>query len=152
MRTVTLRHLNRRTLTPQPHQPIFAGSELSISGSPASSLCRGTSLLPSVAALAVIGAYALNNSVFDVGVMAVFGFVGYVMRRQLIPMAPLVIILLLSHEMENSLIRSMIIFRGDLWRFVDLPIAFGLLALTLVLIGLSLFGTLRRRGVFQSSE
>lgn len=109
-------------------------------------------LLPSVAALAVIGAYAVNNSVFDVGVMAVFGFVGYVMRRQEIPMAPLVITLLLSHEMENSLIRSMIIFRGDLLRFADRPIALGLLALTLVLIGLSLLGTLRRKGVFQSNE
>lgn len=109
-------------------------------------------LLPSVAALAVIGAYAVNNSVFDVGVMAVFGFVGYVMRRQQIPMAPLVITLLLSHEMENSLIRSMIIFRGDLLGFFDRPIALGLLTLTLVLIGLSLFGTLRRRGVFQSGE
>jgi putative tricarboxylic transport membrane protein len=102
-------------------------------------------LLPSVVALAVIGAYAVNNSVFDVGVMAAFGFVGYVMRRQEIPMAPLVITLLLSHEMENSLIRTLIVFRGDLFGFADRPIALVLLALTFLLIGLSLYSTLRRK-------
>jgi putative tricarboxylic transport membrane protein len=102
-------------------------------------------LLPSVVALAVIGAYAVNNSVFDVGVMAAFGFVGYIMRRQEIPMAPLVITLLLSHEMENSLIRTLIVFRGDLLGFADRPIALVLLALTIFLIGLSLYSTLRRK-------
>ena len=96
----------------------------------------------------MVGAYAVNNSIFDVGVMAAFGFVGYIMRRTEIPMAPLVITLLLSHEMESSLIRSLIIFRGDLLRFVDRPIAFGLLAFTAVLIALTLFGIGRRRGRF----
>jgi putative tricarboxylic transport membrane protein len=109
-------------------------------------------LLPSVVALAVIGAYAVNNSIFDVGVMAVFGFVGYIMRRQEIPMAPLVITLLLSHEMENSLIRSLIIFRGDLLRFADRPIALGLLLFTLVLVALSLWSTLRRKSLIPKGE
>jgi len=102
-------------------------------------------LLPSVVALCVIGAYAVNNSIFDVGVMAVFGFVGYIMRRQEIPMAPLVITLLLSHEMENSLIRTLIVFRGSLLGFLDRPIALTLLVLTFVLIAFSLYGTLRHK-------
>lgn len=109
-------------------------------------------LFPSVAAIAVIGAYAVNNSIFDVGVMAVFGFVGYVMRRQEIPVAPLVITLLLSHEMENSLIRSLIIFRGDLLGFADRPIALGLLLFTFCLIGLSLWGSLRRKPLIPKGE
>lgn len=109
-------------------------------------------LLPSVAALAVVGSYAVNNSAFDVGVMAIFGFVGYVMRRQDIPMAPLVITLLLSHGMENSLIRSLIIFHGDLTGFLDRPIALGLLAFTVILIGLTVFGIGRRRSSLPKGE
>lgn len=109
-------------------------------------------LLPSVIALAVIGAYAVNNSVFDVGVMAVFGFVGYIMRRQQIPMAPLVITLLLSHEMENSLIRTLIVFRGNLLGFADRPIALVLLGLTLLMIGMSIYGTTRRKFVIPKEE
>jgi putative tricarboxylic transport membrane protein len=109
-------------------------------------------LLPAVAALAVVGAYAVNNSVFDVGVAAVFGLVGYVMRRLEIPMAPLVITLLLSHEMENSLIRSLIVFRGDIFGFLDRPLALGLLLLTAAVIGLSLVGTLRRRRLLPVGE
>lgn len=102
-------------------------------------------LLPSVVALCVIGAYAVNNSIFDVGVMAAFGFVGYIMRRQEIPMAPLVITLLLSHEMENSLIRTLIVFKGNLLGFADRPIALTLLVLTFALIAFSLYGTLRHK-------
>jgi putative tricarboxylic transport membrane protein len=109
-------------------------------------------LFPSVAAIAVVGAYAVNNSVFDVGVMAVFGFVGYIMRRQEIPMAPLVITLLLSHEMENSLIRSLIIFRGDLLGFVNRPIALGLLLFTFVLVGLSIWSSLRHKPLIPKGE
>lgn len=109
-------------------------------------------LYPSVAALAVVGAYAVNNSIFDVGVMAVFGFIGYVMRRQAIPVAPLVITLLLSHEMENSLIRSLIIFRGDLLGFADRPIALGLLLFTFFLIGLSLWGSIRHKPIIPKGE
>jgi putative tricarboxylic transport membrane protein len=109
-------------------------------------------LLPSVAALAVVGAYAVNNSIFDVGLMAIFGFVGYIMRRQEIPMAPLVITLLLAHEMETSLIRSLIIFRGDLLGFAGRPIALGLLLVTLFLVALSVVGTIRRKAMIPSGE
>jgi putative tricarboxylic transport membrane protein len=94
----------------------------------------------------------VNNSIFDVGVMAVFGFIGYVMRRQAIPVAPLVITLLLSHEMENSLIRSLIIFRGDLLGFADRPIALGLLLFTFFLIGLSLWGSIRHKPIIPKGE
>lgn len=104
-------------------------------------------LLPSVLALAVVGAYAVNNSIFDVGVMAAFGLVGYLMRRLDIPMSPLVITLLLSHEMESSLIRSLIMFRGNLLGFVDRPIALALLLFTALIIVLALTARLRRGGM-----
>lgn len=103
-------------------------------------------LLPSVMAFAVIGAYAVHNSVFDVAVMAVFGFIGYGMRRLEIPMAPLVITLLLSHDMESSLIRSLIIFRGDFTGFLERPIAAGLLLLTAIVIVLTVVSAWRRSG------
>jgi putative tricarboxylic transport membrane protein len=108
-------------------------------------------LLPSVLALAVVGAYAVHNSIFDVGVMAVFGLVGYLMRRMEIPMAPLVIMLLLSHEMESNLIRSLIMFEGNLLGFAGRPIAAGLLLLTALLIVLSATARFRRRGVLARS-
>jgi putative tricarboxylic transport membrane protein len=108
-------------------------------------------LLPSVLALAVVGAYAVHNSIFDVGVMAVFGLVGYVMRRMEIPMAPLVITLLLSHEMESSLIRSLIIFEGSFLGFFQRPIALGLIIFTALVMVMSATARLRRRGVVAKS-
>jgi putative tricarboxylic transport membrane protein len=106
-------------------------------------------LLPSVLALAVVGAYAVHNSVFDVGVMAVFGLVGYVMRRMEIPMAPLVITLLLSHDMESNLIRSLIIFEGSAFGFLQRPIALGLLLFTAFVIVMSASAALRRRSMLR---
>lgn len=104
-------------------------------------------LLPAVAAVAVVGAYAVNNSIFDVGIMAVFGLVGYVMRRLAIPMSPLVITLLLSHEMENSLIRSLIVFRGDVTGFFGRPLALGLLLVTAAFILMAVIGAIRNRRI-----
>ena len=39
-------------------------------------------LLPVVAILCIIGAYAINSSVFDILIMAIFGLIGFVMRRK----------------------------------------------------------------------
>ena len=77
----------------------------------------------------VIGAYSLENSLFDVGAMLGWGFVGYAFRKLDIPLAPMVLTLILGPLMERGLRQSLEISRGDFTVFFTRPISAVLLAI-----------------------
>ncbi len=83
-------------------------------------------LFPSVMVLCVYGCYAVNNNIFDVGVMFVMGWLGFVMLRKGIPAAPFLIAFILGPLLEDNFRQSMlmsgssplILFRGPItWFF-----------------------------------
>jgi putative tricarboxylic transport membrane protein len=103
-------------------------------------------LWPAVFVLSVIGAYAPNQSMDEVWVAIVFGFIGFLMRRYGFALAPLVIGLVLGRLVEETLKQSLLIFDQDWAGFLGRPIALSLLAITLVLlIGPQLLALARRR-------
>ena len=84
-------------------------------------LCAGTLLF------CVVGAYSLKGTVFDVGVMLVFGVIGYLLRKLGFPLAPAVMALILGPLMEKSLRTSLEISGGDFGIFLARPISATLL-------------------------
>ncbi|GLT09140.1 tripartite tricarboxylate transporter permease [Sulfitobacter sp. PR48] len=83
-------------------------------------------LFPGVLVLCIYGVFAVNNNIFDVGVMFVMGWVGYVMLRNDIPAAPFLIAFILGPLLENNFRQAMlmsgnspeILFRGPItWFF-----------------------------------
>lgn len=99
---------------------------------------RPAILMPLVLILCMVGAYAVNNSFFDVWVMMGAGILGFLMERHGYAPAPLVLGLVLGNMMESSLRRSMIIFEGDWLGFFHRPISGTVLAVTLLVIILPL--------------
>lgn len=89
-------------------------------------------LLTIVLAMCVIGAYSINNSVFDIGVMLVFGIVGYAFKKLDIPTAPLVLTFVLGPLMERGLRQSLEMSNGDFSILFTRPLSASLLALALV--------------------
>jgi len=77
----------------------------------------------------VIGAFAINNSFFDVYLMILFGILGYLMDKVQVPVAPLVVGLILGQMLDVSLHQSLIISGGSWWIFFQSPLAVILLAL-----------------------
>lgn len=63
-------------------------------------------LLPIVAVLSVIGAYAVNNSLFDVLVMIIIGFIGFLLKKNNYPIAPIVLALVLGDMMDPNFRRA----------------------------------------------
>ena len=88
-------------------------------------------LAPLILVFVIIGAYSVNNSVFDVGVTIAFGLLGYVIRKFNFEPAPLVLAMILGPQLEGSLRRSLIYSRGDLMVFFERPIAAALVTLAL---------------------
>ena len=99
---------------------------------------RPAILMPLVLILCMVGAYAVNNSFFDIWVMMGAGILGFLMERHGYEPAPLVLGLVLGNMMESSLRRSMIIFEGDWLGFFHRPISGTVLVLTLLVIILPL--------------
>ena len=74
-------------------------------------------------ALTTVGAFAIRNSVFDVGVLLVSGVIGYFLVKCKVPVAPLILGLVLGDIVENNLIRSLILSDGNWFTFFSRPIS-----------------------------
>ncbi|MEM8651836.1 MAG: tripartite tricarboxylate transporter permease [Pseudomonadota bacterium] len=98
-------------------------------------------LYPIVFVLCVFGAYAVNNTLFDVLVMLCMGVVGYIMLRLDVPVAPFLIAFVLGPLLEDNFRQSILIGDGDNSIFVRGPITIVFWCLTL----LSLFVLIRAR-------
>lgn len=87
-------------------------------------------LLPAVLVLCVYGVYAVNNSVFDVLVMFVMGWVGYGMMRLNFPAAPFLIAFILGPLLEDNFRQAMLMGQGNLAILVRSPITWVFWTLT----------------------
>ena len=91
-------------------------------------------LYPGILLFCILGAYSLNQSVFDVSIMVLFGVFGYVFRKLDWPLAPAVLALILGPMMERSLRTSLEMSAGDLSIFFQRPISAGLLILAAIIL------------------
>ena len=89
-------------------------------------------LMPMILLFCVVGSYAINNSVFDVGVMLAFGLLAYVMEENGFPVAPAILGVVLGGMLEENFISSMIKSDGRLLGFFERPIAAGLGIVTIL--------------------
>ena len=89
-------------------------------------------LMPVVFVLCVIGSYAIQARLFDVGVMVVFGFIGYYMREMDYPIAPMVLGIILGNILDKNLIRSLIISEGNPLYFFESPISIIIAGVTFI--------------------
>ncbi len=90
-------------------------------------------LFPVLLLFCFIGAYVVNHSYFDVGVMLATGLLGYWMRRNALEPAPLILAFVLGPMLEENLRRTLIISEGSFGIFLDRPIALAFLALAVLL-------------------
>ncbi|HET7876303.1 MAG TPA: tripartite tricarboxylate transporter permease [Methylomirabilota bacterium] len=89
-------------------------------------------LLPGILIFCIVGAYAINNSFFDVGVMLAMGIVGYVFEANGIPVAPVVLGLVLGPIVEQNFMVSMIKTQWDVTQFFTRPASAILGGLTVI--------------------
>jgi putative tricarboxylic transport membrane protein len=71
-------------------------------------------IYPLILGVSVVGVYSEGSSMFDLGLLALFGLLGYVMRKLDYPTAPLVLGLVLGAPMERALRQSLMMSQGSL--------------------------------------
>lgn len=110
-------------------------------------------LWPCVFIFSIVGAYALDQSMFDVWVALAAGIIGYFMRLFGFSVVPLAIGLILGGMLEERFGQSMVMLDEQWWLLPTRPLTLFFLVLTaLALFGPSLWGRLfKQRKPLKSS-
>ncbi len=93
--------------------------------------------LPLITILCLLGSFSVRNSMSDLTITVLAGFVGVLFRYFGVPLAPLVIGLVLGNQFESSLRQAVMFKHGEIYRFfTEHPIALFLFIVTaLMLLG-----------------
>lgn len=98
-------------------------------------------LMPLILAFCIIGAFALNNRVFDIWVMLGFGLLGFLLESKNIPLAPFVIGFVLGPIAEENLTIALISETPIFSR----PISIVFIAVAVIMLVLPVFKKIRHQ-------
>jgi putative tricarboxylic transport membrane protein len=95
-------------------------------------------LMPVILLFCIVGSFAINNSIFGVLLMLVFGVIAYLMEENGFPVAPAILGMVLGAMLEEHFIRAMIRADGEFTAFFERPIsaALGFLVCVVILVPL----------------
>ncbi|WP_077001851.1 tripartite tricarboxylate transporter permease, partial [Variovorax sp. KK3] len=102
-------------------------------------------LFPAIVLFCAIGVYSTNNNTFDIWMVAIFGFIGYVFIKLRAEPAPLLLGFILGPMMEENLRRALLLSRGSWSVFVTRPLSAGLLVAALLLLGIVLLPSIKAK-------
>ena len=91
-------------------------------------------LFPIIVVLCSVGAFALDNRVFDAASIILFGVIGYALEKLKYPLPPFILGFVLGGTFEQNLRRGLQIGNGNIFDLFNYPIAILFLAATVVSI------------------
>jgi putative tricarboxylic transport membrane protein len=93
-------------------------------------------LFPFIMVCCILGVFALNNRIFDIGVLVVFGIIGYLLVESDVALTPVIMGYLLGATFEKNLRRALVGSQGSLAELLNRPIAMAFIVLSaLFLLG-----------------
>jgi putative tricarboxylic transport membrane protein len=101
-------------------------------------------LLAAILCLIVSGVFAIEQSLFDVGLVLGIGVVGYLLRIAGVPVLPIVLGVVLGFMLESNYRRSLMLSSGDHAVFIEDPVALALLLLAVALTAYSFWTEFKR--------
>jgi len=102
-------------------------------------------LYPAILMFCAIGVFSLNNSEFDVYLMAVFGLLGYLCAKLELEPAPMLLGFIIGPMMEEYLRRALLLSRSDPMVFIERPISGVMLGLAAAAMAVVLLPSLRKK-------
>lgn len=109
-------------------------------------------LYPLILMISIVGAYSLNNSLWDVGVMFVFGIVGYAMKKLDFPLAAMILTFVLGRQIESSLLQSLTLSDGSLAIFFSSPLSTVFMTISILILVFSVVNGFRNKRKLAISE
>jgi len=91
-------------------------------------------LFPTIFVVSAIGVYGVNFTTFDLYLMVLAGFLGYLFAKWRCEPAPLILAVVLGPMMEEYFRRALLVGRGDFSIFINRPISLTLLIILVVMV------------------
>ncbi|WP_085522724.1 tripartite tricarboxylate transporter permease [Tuberibacillus sp. Marseille-P3662] len=108
-------------------------------------------LIPTILLLCALGSFAINNRVFDIWVLLLFGIIGYWMKSNDFPLPPFVLGVILGPMVETNL-RQAISTDSNLLLFITRPISGVLIGLAVLSMIYSIYSSVKTRHVANSNH
>lgn len=102
-------------------------------------------LLSIVMVMCVVGAFALNNRLFDVYTLIAFGAFGYVMLKFRYPFPPLILGFILGPLIEQNMRSALMSTRGSFLPFFERPLSATFLLLAMAFVCITVWRAVGRR-------
>src|SRR5512146_1479955 len=91
-------------------------------------------MAPMIMVLTLVGVFSVNNSTFDMKVMAVMGVLGYLARKLKFDLGPLLLAFVLGPIMERSLRQALLMSGGHPFIFFSRPISGVMMAVAIAFL------------------
>lgn len=102
-------------------------------------------LFPLVLSFCILGSYGVNNRMFDVWVMLLFGIVGYFMKKLDFPLAASILPFVLGRPIESSFVQSLLMSGGSLSIFFTRPISLFFMVIIGIIIAASVYSSVTKQ-------
>lgn len=102
-------------------------------------------MFPAILLFSAIGIYSTNMNGLDLGLVAMFGFLGYILLKLDCEPAPFLMGFILGPLLEENLRRAMMFSRGNPATFVSSPLSATLLFIAVVVLTLMVLPSIRRQ-------
>jgi len=104
-------------------------------------------IYPFIFITSIVAVYALRNTLFDVAMMCVFGFVGYFFKKFDFSLPAFIIAFILGPGAESALRVALLLSPSGPYIFFERPMAIFFMSLALLVIGVRLYQIYRQRRV-----
>jgi len=98
---------------------------------------------PAILLIAIFGTYSLRSNYIDVGMLMIFGAVGYLLRKARLDAGPLIMAFILANILDSSLRQSLLMGDGSMAIIVSRPISATILILAVIVVVSQLYSYVR---------
>ncbi len=109
-------------------------------------------LYPLILIICMLGIYAVNRSLWDVGMLIFFGILGYFMKKVGIPAAALILAFILGHNIEYTMIQTLASSKHGFMLLFKRPISATLMTLSIIILLVSLYSAIKKKRGQLSSD
>ncbi len=100
----------------------------------------------------MLGVYAVNRSLWDVGMLIFFGILGYLMKKVGIPSAAMLLAFVLGHNIEYTMIQTLASSKYGFMLLFKRPISATLMTLSIIILIVSLYSAIKKKRDHLSSD
>jgi putative tricarboxylic transport membrane protein len=109
-------------------------------------------LYPLILIVTMIGAFSISNSFWNVGVMLIFGVIGYILKKLEFPLAAITLSFVLGTQIELTLLQSLSASDKGMLIFFTRPISGTIMALCIGILLFSIISRMRKAKYIIESE